>query len=146
MNDREKIEKAADRIRDELMLTLQEIDRRREKALDVKTLVRQGVADHSEQIKAAGGVLLVLAAAGVSYSIWRARTRPARLRAMRWEGVKRAWSHPERLARNAPARPLGQELGKKLVLIFASSLATALARRSMSTLVPVGSQQAQSAQ
>ena len=137
MTEREQIEKAADRIRDELMLTLQELDRRREHALDVRYQVHQ----HEELLKAAGGVLLVLAGAGISYAVWRSRHREERLRRMRWEGLKRAWSHPERLARKAePERPITQELGKRLVMVFATTLATAVARRSVSTLVPTGPQ------
>ena len=41
MGDREQVEKTADRLRDELMLTLEELDRRRERAMDVKYQVRQ---------------------------------------------------------------------------------------------------------
>lgn len=138
MTEREQIEKAADRIRDELLLTLQELDRRREHALDVRYQVHQ----HEELLKSAGGVLVLLAGVGISYAIWRARHREERLRRMRWEGVKRAWSHPERLARRHPERPVSQELGKKLVLIFASTLASAIAKRSVSTLVPAGPEKA----
>ena len=36
MTDREQTEKAADRIREEFLLTLQELDRRRDHAFDVR--------------------------------------------------------------------------------------------------------------
>jgi hypothetical protein len=38
----------------------------------------------------------------------------------------------------AKQRPLGAELGRKLVLIFATALATRIAQNSVRSLVPVG--------
>ncbi|WIG93551.1 hypothetical protein [Myxococcus sp. SDU36] len=132
MGDRKQVEETADRIRDELMLTLAELDRRRERALDVRYHARQ----HRTELMTAGAALLTVVGLGVGYAIYRARHRDEILRRKRRKALTRAWEHPDRLASTAEQRPLGAELGRKLVLIFASALATAVARNAVVTLVP----------
>lgn len=132
MDAREQVERTADRIRDELLLTLEELDRRRERVMNVRYQATQ----HRDLLVAAGAAVLVLAGAGVGYAIYRARHRDELLRRKRRKALERAWNHPERLANTAEDRPLSTELGRKLVMIFATSLASAVARNSMRTLVP----------
>ncbi|MFP2959083.1 hypothetical protein ACLEPN_14870 [Myxococcus sp. 1LA] len=132
MGDRRQVEETADRIRDELMLTLAELDRRRERALDLRYHAQQ----HRTELMAAGAALLTVVGLGVGYAIYRARHRDEILRRKRRKALTRAWEHPDRLASSAEQRPLGAELGRKLVLIFASTLATAVARNAVVTLVP----------
>jgi hypothetical protein len=132
MTDREQTEKAADRIREEFLLTLQELDRRRDQAFDV----RYQAVQHKDALVIAGSAVALLALTSVGVAIYRSRHREERLFKRRIEGVRRAWSHPERLATSREEKPLAVELGTKLVVIFGTALATALAKRSVSSLVP----------
>ncbi|MBZ4417933.1 hypothetical protein [Myxococcus sp. RHSTA-1-4] len=132
MDDRKQVEQTADRIRDELMLTLEELDRRRERALSV----RYQAGQHKDALIAAGAIAAVVVGAGVGYAIYRARHQGERLRRQRRSALKRAWAHPESVAYAAKQRPLGVELGRKLVLIFATTLASRIARNSVRALVP----------
>ncbi|AKJ08049.1 hypothetical protein ATI61_107486 [Archangium gephyra] len=141
MGDREQVEKTADRLRDELLLTLEELDRRRERAMDVKYQVRKAVEKNRDVLVQAGGVVLGLAVVGMGYSWWRARHREEILWKHRAQAVRRAWEHPDRVASRAEERPVGIELGRKLVLIFVSTLASAMARRAVQSLVPPSEQQ-----
>ncbi|NVJ19859.1 MULTISPECIES: hypothetical protein [Myxococcus] len=132
MDDRKQVEQTADRIRDELLLTLEELDRRRGRILDVRYQAKQ----HSGALVAAGAVAMVLVGAGVGLAIYRSRHRGEVLRKKRRKALQRAWEHPDRLASSADQRPVGAELGRKLVLIFATTLATAVAKNSVKSLVP----------
>ncbi len=132
MGDRKQVEETADRIRDELLLTLAELDRRRERALDVRYHARQ----HRTGLMVASAAALTLVGLGVGYAVYRARHREEILRRKRRKALARAWEHPDRVASSAEARPLGAELGRKLVLIFAGTLASAVARNAVVTLVP----------
>lgn len=132
MDDRAQVEHTADRIRDELLLTLEELDRRRARALDV----RYQLTSHRDLLLLAGGAALMLAGVGVGVAIWRARHRQELLAKKRRKALERVWTHPERVAATAESRPLSVELGRKLVLIFGSALATSIAKSSMQTLVP----------
>ncbi|WP_426735174.1 hypothetical protein [Myxococcus faecalis] len=132
MDDRKQVEQTADRIRDELLLTLEELDRRRGRMLDVRYQVRQ----HSSALVAAGAVAMVLVGSGVGLAIYRARRRDEILRKKRRKALQRAWENPDQVASSSKERPIGVELGRKLVLIFATALATAVAKNSVQTLVP----------
>lgn len=132
MGDREQVEQTADRIRDELLLTLEELDRRRARATDLRYHVNQ----HRDLLLVAGAAALVVLGAGVGFALYRARHHDQRVRRQRRKALERAWAHPDRLATSSEDKPLGTELGRKLVMIFATTLATAVARNSMQSLVP----------
>jgi hypothetical protein len=132
MDDRKQVEQTADRIRDELLLTLEELDRRRQRALSVRYQAEQ----HRDALIAAGAVAAIVVGLGVGYAIYRSRHQQERLRRERRIALKRAWAHPESVAYAARQRPLGVELGRKLVLIFASTLASRVAKNAVRTLVP----------
>jgi hypothetical protein len=140
MSDREKVEKTADRLRDELLLTLEELDRRRERALDVRYQLRHAVEQNRDLLVKVGGVALGLLVVGMGVSWWRQRHREELLWKHRRQALKRAWEHPDRVASRAEEPPLGFELGRKLVLIFATTLASAMAKNAVKTLVPPGQQ------
>lgn len=143
MSDREKVEKTADRLRDELLLTLEELERRRERALDVKYHLSQALEKNRELLLKVAGVALGLAVVGLGYSAWRARHREELLWKHRWLALRRAWEHPDRVASHAEERPVGVELGRRLVLIFTTTLASALAKSAVRSLVPARSDEPQ---
>lgn len=132
MTEREQVERTADRIRDELMLTLEELDRRRHAAFDV----RHQLEDHRELLIRAGLAAAGVAAVWTGFALYRARHRDRYLAKKRRDALRRAWKHPDRIASQAEVAPLPVELGRKLVLIFGTALATSLAKRSVETLVP----------
>ncbi|MFL5350098.1 MAG: hypothetical protein ACJ8AT_35420 [Hyalangium sp.] len=131
-DDREQVERTADRIRDELLLTLEELDRRRHRTLDV----HYQAARHRDLIVGAAITAAVLTGVGVGIAMWRARHREQILARHRLRALKRAWEHPDRLASSAEERPLGVQMGRKLVMIFVTALATNIAKNSVQTLVP----------
>lgn len=132
LGDREQVERTADRIRDELLLTLEELDRRRDRVLDF----RYQALRHRDFLVGAAITAAVLTGVGLGVVLWRARHRQQILVRHRMKAVKRAWQHPDRLASSAEQRPLPVELGRKLVIIFVSALATRIAKNSVQTLVP----------
>jgi hypothetical protein len=132
LSDREQVEHTADRIRSELLLTLEELERRRHRAMDVRFQATQ----HRDLIIGVAITAAVLTGVGVGVAIWRTRHREQILTRHRVKAVKRAWQHPDRLASSADERPLPIELGRKLVLIFASTLASAVAKNAVRGLVP----------
>lgn len=136
LSDREQVEKTADRLRDELLLTIEELERRRERALDVRYQVGQALDKNRDLLIKAGGALagLLVVSAGISW--WRARHREELLWKHRARALRRAWEHPDRVASHAEERPVPFELGRKLVLIFATTLASAMAKRAVKSLVP----------
>jgi hypothetical protein len=83
-------------------------------------------------------VAAVAVGLGVGYAIYRSSHQQEKLRRQRREALRRAWEHPDSVAYAAKQRPLGVELGRKLVLIFATSLATRIAQNAVRTLVPGG--------
>lgn len=141
-SDREQVEQAADRLRDELLLTIEELERRRERAMDVRYQLRHALEQNRDLLRQVGGVALGLLVVGVGYSWWRARHREELLWKHRARAVRRAWEHPDRVASHARASPLGVELGRKLVLIFVSTLASALAKNAVQSLVPPSTEKA----
>lgn len=132
MSAREQVEHTADRIRDELLLTLEELDRRRDRMMDIRYQAER----HRDLLMGVAITAAVLTGVGLGVAVWRARHRQQILARHRMKAVKRAWQHPDRLASSAEQRPLPVELGRKLVIIFASALATRIAKNSVQTLVP----------
>jgi hypothetical protein len=139
-HDRKQVERTADRIRDELMLTLEELDRRRHQVVDL----RYQAMRHRELLVGVAITAAVLTGITVGVALWRARHREQILARHRLKALKRAWAHPGRLASSAEERPLAVELGRKLVVIFATALATNIAKNSVQSLVPARSKSAKS--
>jgi cation diffusion facilitator CzcD-associated flavoprotein CzcO len=132
LSDREQVERTADRIRDELLLTLEELDRRRGRVMDV----RYQAEKHRDLLVGVAITAAVLTGVGLGVMVWRARHRQEILARHRVKAVRRAWEHPDRVASSADQKPLPMELGRKLVLIFATTLATRIAKNSVQMLVP----------
>ncbi|XXF77624.1 hypothetical protein P2318_31910 [Myxococcaceae bacterium GXIMD 01537] len=129
---RAQVESAADRIRDGLMLTLEELDRRRARMTDVRYLL----TENRSVLLMVGGAALACVGMGVGFFIWRSRHRHRLLPRKRREAMRRVWFHPDRVATTSEERPLAAELGRKVVLIFATALASSIAKSSVRTLVP----------
>ena len=129
---REQIEKAADRIRGEFLLTLRELERRRDEALDV----RGQLSRHRRGVEIAGIALLAAAAAVVAGVILNRRRQRHHRGKRLVEGISRAWRHPERIASRAKQRPVPAELGRKLAGTVLTTLAGQLVRRAVHDVLP----------
>jgi hypothetical protein len=129
------VEKTADRLRDQFLITLRELDRRRQRAMDVRGLIRD-----NRRVLIAGGAGLaavVVIAVGARVALGRARAR--RMPDRRVEALIRAWENPDRVAareRDLP-RPLGILLG--LLKIAAVVAGSQLLRRTARRALPPGS-------
>lgn len=129
---REQIEKAADRIRGEFLLTLRELERRRDEALDV----RGQISRHKRGLELVGIAAVVVAAAVVSGVILNRRYQRSHRRKRLVKGISRAWRHPERIASRAKERPVPAELARKLAGTVVTTLAAQLVRRAMHEVLP----------
>ncbi|ATB29175.1 hypothetical protein [Melittangium boletus] len=143
LSEREQVERTADRLRDELLLTLQELDRRRERAFDMKFQVRQVLERNRELLLKIGAGALTAVAVGVGVSFFNGRRQERVVWERRRRAVWRAWNHPDQVASSSKQQPFAIELGRKLFFIFGTALASALARNAVQTLVPSSTQAAQ---
>jgi len=136
---REQMERAADRIRDDLMVTLKELDRRRHVATDLRTQIRSRAP-----LLIGVGVGVLGIAAGTAFLLARRHGVAGKL-SPRWDALVRAWEHPKRLAARAGGRPFAVALGQKLAISFAVAFGAQLARRIARSMLPITPQEARSA-
>lgn len=131
----QQVEKTADRLRDGFLITLRELDRRRQRAMDVRALVR----DNRRVLIAAGASLAAVVIVIVGVSVALGRSRRSRLNERRIEGLRRAWRNPDRLATRAEdtPRPLGILLSLLKVAFVAAG--SQLIRRTVRRALPAGS-------
>jgi len=127
----DQIEATADRIRDDFLETLRELDRRRARATDFRFQVQQ----HAEGLWALALAAGALAAGAVAIAVYRRKSRGKRDLQHRVRALQRAWKHPERLATKAKDRPLHMELGRKLVLAGAAAAVAEASKRAAQRLV-----------
>lgn len=119
----EQAEHTADRIRGELLRTLDELDRRRHEAMDL----RHQALVHWKLVAGLGVTVVGVVAGQIALTRWLEHRAELRRRARRREAFLRAWQHPERLA---PVRHSASvEWGNKAVTILGTAVMTALARR-----------------
>lgn len=130
---REQIERTADRIRDEWLVTLQELDRRKEEATDLRLQARR----HAGVFVSVGAGLTALVGGAVAFGVWRTRHRQRLRMQKRWEAARRAWNQPERLAVRSEDRAWPVELVQKLGLALGLAFGTQFARRTAQALLPV---------
>ena len=131
----EQTEKTADRIRDELLSTLHELDRRRARVTDVRLQVRE----HLGALALAGGVLAFGLGLTVLVARTRAKSRRSVLLSDRVHAFIRAWEHPRRVATRSADKPAPQELLQRLALVFATAFASRYAKQSAQRLLPAAS-------
>jgi hypothetical protein len=125
------LESKADEARHQLWTTLHELDRRRQKVGNFALLVR-GNGCFLLKVGAGAVMSALLLAGGLRMTRRRRRRAGSRARVQGWF---RAWEHPERLALPPEGKSVGQELGRRLVLIFAGAIAQRLATRAADRLV-----------
>lgn len=126
--------RTADRLRDEFLVTLRELDRRRHRAMDVRGLLRE----NRRVLVAAGAGLAAVVVVIVGTCVARSRSRQARLSERRLKGPRRAWNHPERLATLAvdTPRPLG--ILSNLLRVAVIAAGSQLVRRGVQRALAAG--------
>jgi len=129
-----QIQKTADRLRDEFLVTLRELDRRRQRAMDVRGLMRENRRVLIAAAAGLGAVVVVIIGTSVALS----RSRDSRLGERRVQSLVRAWENPDRIATRANdlPRPLGLLLG--LLKVTAMAVGAQLLRRAVRQALPAG--------
>jgi hypothetical protein len=119
----EQAGETADRLREELLRTLEELERRGQKAMDWRAQLRQ----HRGLALGIAGVLALTIGANVGVAVWANQRHVRRLPARRREALARTWQHPERLARPRPGIPT--RFARTLVVYAAARITAGLLRR-----------------
>ncbi len=131
-------EHAADRLRGSLLTGISELDRRR------RRLSPEAIGSRARESTVVRGVVVLLGAgvAGGALALayfLRRRNRPTeRLRRhmrARRDALVRLWREPDRIARSAQP-PLPAQLGRKVLLIAVTALATTASKRTSERLIP----------
>jgi len=130
-----QVAKAADRLRDEFLVTLRELDRRANRAMDVRGLIR----DNRRVVVAAGAGLAAVVLVIIASSVAVSRSRDSRLGERRLAGFRRAWDNPERIARRRTELPPPVRILTLLLKISAVAAGTQLLRRTVRRALPAGS-------
>ena len=126
--------RTADRLRDEFLVTLRELDRRAHRAMDVRTLMRE----NRRVIIAAGAGLAAVVVVIIATSVALSRSRDSRLSERRLEGFRRAWESRERVARRRAELPRPVRLLAALLKVTAVAAGTQLLRRTVRRALPAG--------
>lgn len=130
---REQIERTADRIREEWLVTLQELDRRKLEATDLGLQARR----HAGVFVLIGAGVTAAVGGSIAWGAWRAKHRQRVRMEKRWAAARRAWNQPERVAVRSEDRAWPVELVKKLGLALGLAFGTQLAKRTAQVLLPV---------
>ncbi len=126
-------EQTANRIRGELLRTLEELERRRENLSDWKGQLRQNAG----VLLAAGGVMGGFVALKVGYRLHERRKWGSHLNHLRVKAAKRAWNRPQQLA--APSeRSAVATFALAVAGAFASAFAATLAKRAAERVLQSG--------
>ncbi len=127
-----QITQTADRLRDEFLVTLRELDRRRQRAMDVRGLLRE----HRRVVVAAVAGVAALIVVVIGTSVALSRSRESRLHERRLRALRRAWENPDRIATRGedPPRPVGVVLS--LVKLAVVAAGTQLIRRAVQKALP----------
>lgn len=103
----------ADLVRSRLHATLSALDRRRHEALDVPLQI-------SRHLGVVAGVAAVTVAGAIVVGVLRAASAARRRRRGRWQLLRRAWEHPERVAQ--PEETLTGKIAKAAAVALARYL------------------------
>jgi hypothetical protein len=118
----------ADRLRDEFLVTLRELDRRAHRAMDLRGLLR----DNRRVVIAAGAGLAAVVAVIIGTKLALSRSRRARLPELRRRALRRAWERPERIAARTRRTGFVLTLLKVAAIAGGTQLVRRTARRALS--------------
>lgn len=137
MERRDQIERTADRLREEWMQTLRELDRRR-----VETLSVDGMKAMLQRHPLVLGLSALGLAGAITGGIVLARARKHHrdheVNRIRLRALTRAWRFPERVATRAPDQPGGQLVARKVLMASLTTLGVQLGTRLVKRALPAG--------
>jgi len=122
-----QITQTADRLRDAFLVTLRELDRRRQRAMDIRGLLRE----NRRVLVAAGAGVAALIVVVIGASVALSRSRDSRLPERRLHALRRARENPDRIATRAGDRPRPVGVLLSLVKLAAVAAGTQLIRRAV---------------
>lgn len=122
-----QVARTADRLRDEFLVTLRELDRRAHRAMDVRALLR----DNRRVVIAAGAGLAAVVVAIIATSVALSRSRQSRLPELRVRALRRAWERPDRIASRPRPVGLGLALLKVAAIVGGTQLVRSAVRRAL---------------
>jgi len=120
-----QVVQTADRLRDGLLVTLRELDRRAHRAMDVRTLLR----DNRRVVIAAGAGLAAVVVVIIGASAAVSRSRDSRVNERRLQGLRRAWDNPERIAPRSGVPRVAGAMVSLLAMVGLAAGARFLRRR-----------------
>jgi hypothetical protein len=132
---RDELAREANQVRTKLLRTVEQLDRRRHDALELRVQVQR----HMRQLVVAGGVILLGACAAMVLVAHRISSAADRRRRNRWRLAKGVWQHPERALRAGRRTSLLGALLRPLLLALANALVMLPARRFVLRLLPPAS-------
>jgi hypothetical protein len=127
----EDLARQANRVRRELLGTIEQLGHRRQNALDLGRQLRR----HARQLLLIGGVLVVVTAGAAALAVHRIATAPSRRRRDRWRLAKSVWRHPERALRGERGT-VARKVLRSLLISVLTALVTIPARRAVLALLP----------
>ena len=122
-----QVARTADRLRDEFLVTLRELDRRAHRAMDVRALLR----DNRRVVVAAGAGLAAVVVVIIATSVGLSRSRQSRLPELRVRALRRAWERPDRIVSGPRPLGIGLALLKVAAIVGGTQLVRSLVRRAL---------------
>jgi hypothetical protein len=132
---RDELAREANQVRTKLLRTVEQLDRRRHEALDLRVQLQR----HVRQLTVVGGAILLGTCAAMVLVFQRVSTATERRRRNRWRLAKRVWWHPERALRADRRTSFLGALLRPLLLALANALVILPARRWVMRMLPAQS-------
>jgi hypothetical protein len=129
---RDELAREANQVRTKLLRTVEQLDRRRHEALDLRTQVQR----HVRQLAVVGGAILLGTCAAMVLVAHRMSTAPERRRRNRWRLARSVWRHPERSLRADRRTSFLAALVRPLLLALANAIVIFPARRWLTRALP----------
>jgi hypothetical protein len=134
---RDELAREANQVRTKLLRTVEQLDRRRHEALDLRAQLQR----HVRQLTVLGGAIFLGTCAAMVVVVHRMSTATQRRRRNRWRLARRMWSHPERALRADRRTSFLGALLRPVLLALANALVVLPARLWVTRLLPPPSQQ-----
>jgi hypothetical protein len=129
---RDELAREANQVRTKLLRTVEQLDRRRHDALELRVQVQR----HMRQLAIVGGAVLLGTCAAMVLMVHRISTSTERRRRNRWKLAKGVWQHPERALRAGRRTSFLGALLRPILLALANALILLPARRVVLRLLP----------
>jgi hypothetical protein len=134
---RDELAREANQVRTKLLRTVEQLDRRRHEALDLRAQLQR----HVSQLVVVGGAILLGTCAALVLVVHRISTATERRRSNRWRLAKRVWWHPERALRADRRTSFLGAILRPVLLALVNALVILPARRWVVRQLPASPQE-----